>query len=235
MINMVVDTSAGEIAIGLFDGKKLLAEKHLKAEQKYNKILADAISGILKETKLNFSNIDVFAASAGPGSFTGIRVGMATMKGFAQALSKKFYSVSTLDIMAWAAIKRGTKGIVFPIMDARRGELYTAEYEIKGEMAKRVSDYIMTTEQVLEKKIPKRAAVCIMENEADLFKLFSKNETIAVVKLKENDMSVFNEIVLYNSADLKNENIYNMEPLYIRKSEAEVTLINKTINARKGK
>ena len=145
MITMVADTSAGEIAIGLFDERKPLAQKHLKAEQKYNRILADAIVSMLDETGIRFADIDVFAACAGPGSFTGIRVGMATMKGFAQALDKKFYSVSTLDLMAWAAVKHGAKGRIMPVMDARRGEIYSAEFtEIDG-TARRESEYIMTT------------------------------------------------------------------------------------------
>ena len=76
--------------------------------------------------------IDGFGVAIGPGSFSGTRVGLATIKGMALALGKPVAGISSLDILAWQALKDGEWGA--PVIDARRGEIYTAFYRKSEEM-----------------------------------------------------------------------------------------------------
>jgi tRNA threonylcarbamoyladenosine biosynthesis protein TsaB len=86
-----------------------------------------AIHELLQQHHLSLNNLDAIAVSAGPGSYTGLRVGMATAKGLCYALKLPFITVSTLQMMAVAALKEPTD-LLCPMIDARRMEVFTAIY-----------------------------------------------------------------------------------------------------------
>ena len=85
------------------------------------------LTDLLKEKQLKLADMDAFAVTIGPGSFTGLRIGLATVKAWGQALKKPLISVSSLDAMALTV---GKTGYVVPIFDARRNEVYTAIYHM---------------------------------------------------------------------------------------------------------
>jgi tRNA threonylcarbamoyladenosine biosynthesis protein TsaB len=89
--------------------------------------LHPAIKRILEETDITPQQLDAIAVSAGPGSYTGLRVGMAATKGLAYALQKPMIAISTLQIMASAATGKA-EGLLCPMIDARRAEIFTAIY-----------------------------------------------------------------------------------------------------------
>ena len=76
--------------------------------------------------ELNLEEVDAIAVAAGPGSFTGLRIGSATAKGLGLALDKPLIAVPTVDALAYNLY--GTQGIICPLMDARRGQVYTGLY-----------------------------------------------------------------------------------------------------------
>jgi tRNA threonylcarbamoyladenosine biosynthesis protein TsaB len=101
----------------------------------HSETIGPMIDFCLSCVDLGISNVDVFACASGPGSFTGLRIGIGMMKAFAHASQKPVVGVNTLDALALNAW--GTDETVCPIIDARRGEVYTASYQ-KGV---RVSEY----------------------------------------------------------------------------------------------
>src|SRR5208283_2877063 len=129
MLTLAVDSTTKEIGLGIFEGQKVIAEQYITAEARYNKILVPLIDEILKNVNLSIEDIDIFASTTGPGSFTGIRVGIASMKAFAQGLNKRFFGTTVLKIMA-NSVKNGNTTI-YPVIDAKRGEIYTAGYMCK--------------------------------------------------------------------------------------------------------
>ena len=106
------------------------------------------IDEVLKNTSLNINDIDGFVVSKGPGSFTGLRVGMATIKGLVQASKKPFISVSTLEGLANNLFY--ADGLICPIMDALRGNVYTALYKFEGDtLTSLVEPMVISLEELI--------------------------------------------------------------------------------------
>jgi tRNA threonylcarbamoyladenosine biosynthesis protein TsaB len=94
---------------------------------------------LLNSMKTDIDEIDIFAVSEGPGSFTGVRIGTATVKGFAHRKDKPCIGVSTLEALA-TNLAFGENKIIIPVMDARRGQFYTAKFSFKEGKLERISD-----------------------------------------------------------------------------------------------
>ena len=93
----------------------------------HSRTLLPMVEDMLKNTERQLSEVDIFAVAHGPGSFTGIRIGVSTVKGLAWAGGKKCVGVSTLEAMAWHGAMYD--GLVCPVMDARRSQVYNALFE----------------------------------------------------------------------------------------------------------
>lgn len=134
---------------GALDGKdaQTIAEYTVNYKKTHSQTLLPMLDEVVKMTELSLESIDAIAVAAGPGSFTGLRIGSATAKGLGLALDKPLIPVPTLEGLAYNLC--GTDGIICPIMDARRGQVYTGIY--------RFEDGIHLT--VLEDQM----AVCIEE------------------------------------------------------------------------
>jgi len=115
-----VDTSNKVASVALFNDKNLLNEKFSDDQKTHSEKLLPIIDELLKEEKLSIKDIDLFIVSVGPGSFTGIRIGVSTVKGMAQALNKKVISVTSLE----GLIEMTTGENVCAIINARHGNVY---------------------------------------------------------------------------------------------------------------
>jgi tRNA threonylcarbamoyladenosine biosynthesis protein TsaB len=111
---------------------------------------AEVISGLIKEALheagLNFKDLDAVAVSGGPGSYTGLRIGTSTAKGLCFALQIPLISIDTLKIIAHAALVKGSKGFLWPMIDARRMEVYHAVYNDRLELVRSPESGIITEE-----------------------------------------------------------------------------------------
>ncbi len=134
-----IDTSTSCGSIGLIDDGKVISEYLLDCPETHSERLLRGIDFILKDAHLSIKEIDGWAVSIGPGSFTGLRIGISTIKGLALATQKPVAGVSTLDVLAFQVSP--TPYLICPIMDARRGEIYTAFYRYDENSLKRVSIY----------------------------------------------------------------------------------------------
>lgn len=130
LLNIDTATEVASICIAL-NGASLAMIKN-EQQKEHASFIHKGIAGILDETGYKLNDIDAFAVTSGPGSYTGLRVGMATAKGFCYALSKPLIAINTLEVMAKGAIDisgRAEKGMLFcPMIDARRMEVFTAIY-----------------------------------------------------------------------------------------------------------
>ena len=122
-----VDTSTSCGSLGLIDEDGVIAEYALFREETHSARLVPAIQALLREARININEIDGMAISLGPGSFTGLRVGLSAVKGLALATEKLVVGIPTLD--ALASNLPFTPYLICPILDARKGEVYTALYK----------------------------------------------------------------------------------------------------------
>jgi len=131
MLIAAFDTSSASGSIALVRGRELVAEVNVGDVGTHADWLMGAFSALLDSVSLKAEDIDLFAVGAGPGSFTGLRIGVSTIKGLAWALGRKVVGVSTLEALAMNMRFSGMP--VCPLLDARKGEVYTALYDPSGE------------------------------------------------------------------------------------------------------
>jgi len=134
---LAIDSSSLTASVAIVEDDITIAEYTVNYKKTHSQTLLPMLDEIVKMTEQDLSTIDAIAVAAGPGSFTGLRIGSATVKGLAQALGKPVVSVPTVDGLAGNLY--GTDKLVCPIMDARRNQTYTGLYEF----AKKDETYAM--------------------------------------------------------------------------------------------
>lgn len=127
MIVLSIDSSSKVATCALLNNDELLGEYVLNNKREHSVLLMPMIEKLLEECNLTLDDVDGYAVSKGPGSFTGLRIGMATIKGLSFGSSKPYISISTLDALAYSLVN--FKGIICPIMDALRENVYTGLYK----------------------------------------------------------------------------------------------------------
>lgn len=127
MIILAIDSSSKVATVALMRDNKLLGEITLNDKKEHSVILMTIIDQLLKLNNLNIDDIDGYVVSKGPGSFTGLRIGMATIKGLSFGSNKPYVSISSLDALALSV--SNFDGIICPIMDALRNSVYTSLYK----------------------------------------------------------------------------------------------------------
>ena len=124
---LAVDTATAYQSVAILDETIVLAKGDKDAEGSHAKSLVLSIDDALRTAGLALNDVDGFALSIGPGSFTGLRVGLATLLGFRTVLGKPLVTVPTLEAMAWNL--RSVRGLIYPILKSRKNEVYWARYE----------------------------------------------------------------------------------------------------------
>ena len=149
MITLSFDSTAKIATVAVTDSQKLLALYSIDNGLTQSELLLPMAESVLKSLKLKFSDVELLACSVGPGSFTGVRIGTALVKGIAFGKNIPCASVSTLEALAENLY--GTEGIIIPSMDARRSQLYTAIFEYDGkEMIRHTEDMAISISELAE-------------------------------------------------------------------------------------
>lgn len=150
MITLAFDSTAKAASVAVCDGERLLGLYNIDNGLTQSELLLPMAENLLRSLKLSFSDIELLAATTGPGSFTGVRIGAALVKGIAFGKNIPCVSVSTLEALAENA--KGLRGIIVPVMDARRQQVYTAIFSSDGEDLKRMMpDSAISTSELAEK------------------------------------------------------------------------------------
>lgn len=136
MLILGIDSATKVLGVALYDGENVLAESSLNIGKTHSQNLLPALDNMMKIAGFSFKDLDLIGVTVGPGSFTGLRIGIATAKGLAHSLGIPMVPVKTLDALAFNQI--GTKDFICPILDARKNEVYCCIYNKFGE---RLMDY----------------------------------------------------------------------------------------------
>ena len=138
MITLAFDSTAKIASVAVTDGEKLLAQYNINNGLTQSELLMPMAENIMKSLNIGFSDIELLACSVGPGSFTGVRIGTALVKGIAFGRDIPCVSVSTLEALAENVSP--LCGILVPVMDARRSQVYTAIFKSDGKSVVRVCE-----------------------------------------------------------------------------------------------
>lgn len=210
-----VDSSAVTASVALTDGENVINNEFVNAGLTHSETLLPMIKRVLGDTKV--SDLDAIAVTAGPGSFTGVRIGVATVKGLAFEKNIPCISVSTLEAIAYNFADENV--IVCAVMDARRMQFYNALFEIKNGKAIRLCDDRAISITDLREDLKKYDRVVIAGDGA---KLCFDNINLDNCTLAPNDKMYQNGIGVSRAAkDKKKISASSLMPVYLRLSQAE--------------
>jgi len=146
---LALDTATKSCSVAVTDGGSLSAELTILKNQTHSKHLMEFIHSVLEITGLGVADLDGLAVTIGPGSFTGLRIGISTIKGLAHALDKPVVGISSLKALAWQCAE--TSYLICPLLDARKGEVYGATYRFnEDQLIQKTGARAMIPEAVAE-------------------------------------------------------------------------------------
>lgn len=152
---LAIETATADGSVALLDADRLVGELAAQVPQRHLEWLAPAIDRLLHETGWRPAEVEAVAVSVGPGSFTGLRIGIATAVAWARARSVPLATVSTLEAIAKGV---AAAGLVCPLLDARRGEVAGALFECNG-VPRRLFDDLVAPVDVLLARLPRDRSV----------------------------------------------------------------------------
>lgn len=151
MLLLAVDTATRAGSVAVLRDDQLLGEIFTASQEEYSSRLFRQLDFLLGELDLETQNFDIFAVVAGPGSFTGLRVGLAAVKGWAEVFSKPIVAVSGLEAIAAQARHHGENELIAPLLDARRGQIFAALYRrVNSNLVAEGPEQVSTVEEFLE-------------------------------------------------------------------------------------
>ena len=151
MLVMGIDTSTTQGGVALLSGQGVVCEYTLNIKATYSERLLPLIDRALRDAGITLGQVEGFAVAVGPGSFTGLRIGLSTAKGLAVVGGQPLVGVSTLEAMAWTLPFCAHP--VCPILDARKGEIYCALFRHEGDRLIRLMDDTATAPDRLLSRI----------------------------------------------------------------------------------
>ena len=146
---LAFDSTATSASVAVFDDDNLIGEFFINTKQTHSQTLLPMAESLLKNTKVDVKDIDLFAVNTGPGSFTGVRIGVAAVKGMAMALNKPCVAVSTLDSMAYNLLDVNCTAVC--VMDARCNQVYNANFKVdNGNVEKLCDDRALSIDELTD-------------------------------------------------------------------------------------
>jgi tRNA threonylcarbamoyladenosine biosynthesis protein TsaB len=217
-----IETATQICSVALSEGENIVLSRTSTLKNAHSSILTVFIDEIFRETGINVHNLDAVSVSMGPGSYTGLRIGVSAAKGLCYAADKPLIAVNTLEAMAWGMIKKASgfsenvADLLFcPMIDARRMEVYSAIYNFRMESIREVRAEI----------IDEHSFADILSNQKMLFAGDGAEKCKTSLKASSNAgfMDVFEpsanyliEIANRKFNEGKFENVAYFEPFYLK-------------------
>jgi tRNA threonylcarbamoyladenosine biosynthesis protein TsaB len=186
---LCIDASVQTASVALADGDQLLDAKICEQQREHAAFIQPAIEQILQELHLKPTQLNAVAVTAGPGSYTGLRVGMASAKGLCYALQIPLITLGTLDVMAQTAKQQLTDAsyLLCPMIDARRMEVFTAVYNEELNTVKEPHALILDENSFTEFE---QQQICFFGNGAAKWQTICKLPHAKFIEVKWNGASM---------------------------------------------
>ena len=220
-----IDSSGLVASAAIADEKNIIAEFTVNNKQTHSQTLLPMIEKVVDMSGIEIEQIDAIAIAAGPGSFTGLRIGSATAKGIGLALKKPVVSVPTLEGLAYRVSV--FDGIICPIMDARRNQVYTGIYKMdKGNLVCLSEQKAVDIHEIMEELEKYDEKVIFLGDGVEvqretIEKEFKKEYCFAPIHLSKQSAAAVAVLgdIYFNQG--KAEDAAEHKPIYLRKSQAE--------------
>ena len=224
MLILAFETSAKAASVALTDGEKLLGESYQNTGLTHSQTLMPMAQDLLKSCGYTPDQVEAVAVAAGPGSFTGVRIGVAAAKGFAWGGQLPCYGVSTLEAMA---LQLGAwDGLVVPVMDARRSQVYTATFQAQaGKLTRMCEDRAISMDDLSEELKNVEKPIFLVGDGSILCYNTLKDKVSGLVMPPEHRMHQRASGVAIGAAKMIAAGVpgdgASLEPNYLRLSQAE--------------
>ena len=220
MLILAFESSAKSASVALVKDGELLSQYSQCSALTHSRTLLPMAEDMLKNAEIKLSDVDLIAVAHGPGSFTGIRIGVSTVKGLSWAADKPCVGVSTLEAMAWHGLLSG--GYVCPVMDARRQQVYNALFKIEDGKPQRITDdRPIALTQLADEVLALGSPVLLVGDGAALTERFFRENSVPCRIAPENLRWQSAWGVAMAASDKQPGTSETLLPVYLRLSQAE--------------
>jgi tRNA threonylcarbamoyladenosine biosynthesis protein TsaB len=223
MIILAADTTSPHGSVALLEKKRLLTEINTDSGLTHSERLLPAVEFILSSQGLSVQDVDGYALAVGPGSFTGIRIGLSTFKSLASASEKPVAPVSTLKALAVKLML--TQGrLLCPVIDAKKSEIYAALYETReGKLQEAIPQGLYSPAQFLA-RLPLHRIIHFLGTGVEVYKEMIVGHFSDKARFSSRSLFIASEVGRIGYGVIKEKkgmNYLEIEPLYFRRSQAE--------------
>lgn len=231
MLILAVDSTTPVAGVALVDEEKVIAEYFSNYKRVHSENLLPVIDRILTDCNCHLQDLTAIAVTTGPGSFTGIRIGMATVKGLSLGSGIPLISISTLDAIACNVIF--SNYLACPVLNARKNEVYAALYDVRGAMPDLIWGPVAGAPEIIADKALKAAAdregIIMLGDGYFPFKQCFQEKlgdklAVAPSHLMLPRAASIGTLARQKINQEKFEDVHSIRPYYIRLSEAEYKL-----------
>lgn len=214
-----IDTSSKICGVAVLENEKLLKQISQDNGLTHSETLMPIIKNALSDLNITLSEIDLIVCDKGPGSFTGIRIGVATTKAFSDSLNIKEIGISSLETLAYNV---KTNGVICSLIDAKNDNVYAGVFEnIDGNYILRRNFSTENINDLLKEFKDTDYSITFVGDGAQVYKnIIESTLTNKCIFAEENDLSAYN-LGLAGLNHFKNEDFSDVNPLYLRKPQAE--------------
>lgn len=234
MLVLGIDTSGPVAAIALVSEKGLLGEINIELIHRHSERLIPNIDHLFTETNYSIDELTGLAVGIGPGSFTGLRIGLSTIKTFAQVRKLPVIGLSTLDIMAYGAY--ACEGLILPLLDARRERVYCAMYDTWDKDIKKAKiwkDSSLSVVELIErlKGVTGSKKIYVMGNGFLQYQKVFNNASLGLISLPHvlnyPQGGLVAELGAYYLKKGLDDSYLAIKPNYLKRPQAEINLYKK--------
>ena len=222
MLILALESTAKAASVALVRDGTLLGQTTQLSGLTHSRTLLPMAEDLLKNTGVKLKDVDGFAVAHGPGSFTGVRIGVSAVKGLAWAAEKPACGVSTLGAMAWNGVAAGEGSLICCCMDARRSQVYNALFEVRnGKPVRLCEDRAISVEALLEELTSNDWKPFLVGDGAELCAAAFENADFDYVLAPENlrHQSAWGVAMAAQETDFVSGD--KLQPVYLRLSQAE--------------
>lgn len=214
---LALETATEVMSAAVFRGTKLLGVQDYYLPQLHNRLVTECLRQLLLNIDLNIKEVQAVAVSAGPGSYTGLRVGASAAKGICMGLSIPLIAVSTLQGLAFSVNEWAlqTDSLIIPMLDARRMEVYTAVYDASGNELVAPHPRILD-EEPIQLLAENRTAILVGDGVAKTIPVYASDKNLILMPNVLPSARFFGTLIYQTWLEKRWVNIAEFEPLYLK-------------------